>query len=161
MAGRPAGDTRPQRAHPAHGRGARFNPGRHSATALSWADGDAARTDADGGVIAPTIIVPVAVAAELNVYSLGFGRSDDRRGRIASLLRKFSAAIGLPQRPVAYLQCRAGEWPRSPAVCRPGPSGVPGHGFEPGHVARLCNRWHTIMVTSPRRTSVKAGVTPR
>jgi hypothetical protein len=58
-----------------------FNPGRHSATALSWADGDAARTDADGGVIAPTIRVPVAVAAELNVYSLGFGRSDDRRGR--------------------------------------------------------------------------------
>jgi hypothetical protein len=58
-----------------------FNPGRHRATSLSWADGDTAWTNADGGVIAPTIIVPVAVTAELNVYSLGFGRSDDRRGR--------------------------------------------------------------------------------
>jgi hypothetical protein len=48
---------------------------------LSWADGDAPRTNADSCPFAPTIIVPVAVTAELNVYSLGFDRSDDRRGR--------------------------------------------------------------------------------
>jgi hypothetical protein len=58
-----------------------FDPSCYRATALAWADGDTARTNADSGTIAPTIIVPVAVTAELNVHSLGFGRSDDRRGR--------------------------------------------------------------------------------
>src|SRR5262249_6316882 len=58
-----------------------FNPGRHSAAVLSWADTDAAGPDADRVIIVPTIIVPVAVTAELNVHSLGFGRRADRRGR--------------------------------------------------------------------------------
>jgi hypothetical protein len=58
-----------------------FDCGRHHTTALSRADADATRSDADRIIIVPTIIVPVAVTAELNIYSLGVGRSDDRRGR--------------------------------------------------------------------------------
>src|SRR5262249_61621474 len=50
-------------------------------TALAGADADATGSDTDRVIIVPTIIVPVAVTAELNVYSLGFGRSNDRRSR--------------------------------------------------------------------------------
>jgi hypothetical protein len=56
-----------------------FNPGRHGATVLLWADADATRADADRVVIAATIIVPVAVAAELNINALGLGRNSERR----------------------------------------------------------------------------------
>jgi hypothetical protein len=60
-----------------------FNGGSHHAAALSWADGDAAWTNADGGVIAPTIpIVAIgAVPPDLNIdalrhlEALGLGRS--------------------------------------------------------------------------------------
>ena len=46
-----------------------FDCGRHHTTALSGADADATGSDADRVIIVPTIIVPVAVTAELNVYS--------------------------------------------------------------------------------------------
>jgi hypothetical protein len=46
---------------------------------LSWADADATRADADRVVIAATIIVPVAVTAELNINALGLGRNSERR----------------------------------------------------------------------------------
>ena len=50
-----------------------FDRGSHHAAALSWADGDAAWANADGGVIAPTIhIVAVgAVPPDLNIDALG------------------------------------------------------------------------------------------
>jgi hypothetical protein len=66
-----------------------FNRGSHHAAALSWADGDAAWTNADGGVIAPTIpVVAVgAVPPDLNIDTLGhfevlsLGGSGRRRSR--------------------------------------------------------------------------------
>src|SRR6266498_1295446 len=50
-----------------------FDRGSHHAAALSWADGDAAWANADGGVIAPTIpiVAVVAVPPDLNVDALG------------------------------------------------------------------------------------------
>jgi hypothetical protein len=45
---------------------------------ISWAGSDATGTDADGVVIAATIIVPVAVTAELNIHSLRFDRNSER-----------------------------------------------------------------------------------
>ncbi len=51
---------------------AEIEPDSHHAAALSWADGDAAWTNADGGVIAPTIpIVAIgAVPPDLNIDAL-------------------------------------------------------------------------------------------
>jgi hypothetical protein len=53
-----------------------FDRGSHHVAALSWADGDAAWADADGGVIAPTIpivavVTVVAVPPDLNIDALG------------------------------------------------------------------------------------------
>jgi hypothetical protein len=72
-----------------------FNRGSHHAAALSWADGDAAWTNADGGVIAPTIpIVAIgAVPPDLNIdalrhlEALGLGRSGRRSAPAATAAR--------------------------------------------------------------------------
>ena len=50
-----------------------FDRGSHHAATLSWADSDAASTNADGGVIAPTIpiVSVVAIPPDLNVDALG------------------------------------------------------------------------------------------
>ena len=53
-----------------------FDRGSHHAAALSWADGNAAWANADGGVIAPTIPIVavgavVAVPPDLNIDALG------------------------------------------------------------------------------------------
>src|SRR6266700_6159589 len=64
-----------------------FDPGRHGATVLSRADGDATWTDADCIVIPPTvpivavIVTVVAVPPDLNIDALGLGRSRDRGSR--------------------------------------------------------------------------------
>src|SRR5438034_2065403 len=69
-----------------------FDRGSHHAAALSWADGDAAWANADGGVIAPTIPIVavgavVAVPPDLNIDALGhlevlgLGRSSRRGNR--------------------------------------------------------------------------------
>src|SRR5262249_19934314 len=65
-----------------------FDRGGHHAAALSWADGDAAWANADGGVIAPTIPIVAVVAIPPDLYIdalghlelLGLGGSS-RRGR--------------------------------------------------------------------------------
>jgi hypothetical protein len=70
-------------------------PGRHCATALSWADGDATWTDANG-IVAPAvsivavIVTVVAVPADPNIDTLGLGRSADR----GSLTTATAAAAG-------------------------------------------------------------------
>src|SRR6267143_1969358 len=69
-----------------------FNRGSHHAAALSWADGDTARADANCGVgVVPPATVPivavVAVPPDLNIDALGhldalgLGRSDERGSR--------------------------------------------------------------------------------
>src|SRR6266498_4309495 len=66
-----------------------FDRGSHHAAALSWADGDTAWANADGGIIAPTVSVVAvgAVPPNLNIDALGhleflsLGRSGERRSR--------------------------------------------------------------------------------
>src|SRR6266545_3597765 len=68
-----------------------FDRGSHHAAALSWADGDAAWANADGGIIAPTVPIVavgavVAIPPDLNIdlghlEVLGLGRSSSRDSR--------------------------------------------------------------------------------
>ena len=60
-----------------------FNSGSLHAAALSWADGDTARADANCGVgVVPPATVPivavVAVPPDLDIDALGLGRSEER-----------------------------------------------------------------------------------
>jgi hypothetical protein len=55
-----------------------FDPGRHRATVLSWADAEATWADADCVVIPSTIIVTVTIPSELNIDALGFNRDSER-----------------------------------------------------------------------------------
>src|SRR2546429_9749412 len=64
-----------------------LDPGRHGATVLSRADGDATWADADCIVIPPTvpvvavIVTVVAVTPDLNIDALCLDRSGDRGSR--------------------------------------------------------------------------------